>query len=530
MLSAKRILQSLLIMIIFILPLSPSDAQAKELDDPILEYSYHLKMDLSVIKSYVDRIFDTSKLDDDVAMEVEKIYQGLLNSGLCDLDEITMDCRFDKDMIFGKAMVSFQDTLAERGALNDFIISKPRMSMVRALVPEEDTIAWLTLMEPLKVKNIVHCFMEQCEIDKKKSHFGHCDAIKGQCQEIEKLIGDELNVIISDLKIPMMGDPIIKGGLVLSMADGVTKQDMNFLANFLDNLLVEESMATKKVSKWNSFDVVTYEDLDLGDNINPSFIIDKYYFIMASDIQTLEMLADHVLNPKRTASSKALPPVMNGMATLNVNKLMTAIPDGAFMAMSMMTDDDPHKGNIRDMIKNEDWGVVRFVRTHTPDGVLLSCSMNRSIYSLLYHVSIETMIMSYSEAFKYIYKAKEAEVKSNIHSIQIAIERHYVDFESYPPDSHALIEKGYLDEFPFNPYTDEPMIECGFPGSPGDFIYFPIFDDANEKVIGYKLIGFGRNASTSDKINNELLAKEGVIKEESDGEIDRVLIVLGSAY
>ncbi len=527
----KRILQSLLLMLVFILPLFPPDAQAQKLDDPILEYSYHLKVDLSVIKSYVDRIFDTTGLSKDQSAEIEKIYQKLLTSGLCDLEDITFDCRFERERIFGKALVKFQDSLAERGAINDFIQAQPKMSMVRALIPERETFAWLTLMEPVDVINMIHSFKEQCKPGEKKKECGNCKFFHDAFEKAEKLIGDEMNLVISDVEIPIMGEPVIKGGLIFSMAENITQKDMKMLAGIMDNIFVEENKATKKKSKWHSFDVVTYSDLDIPGDIEPSFIIDKYYFVMATDTETLEQLADHVLNPKRTAYSSVMPPVMNGMITFNVDKFIEIIPDDAFSTMTMMTGDGPHKGKIREMIESEDWGSVRFERSHTPDGVRLSCAMNRSIYSLVYHVSIEGMIMGLKENMKYIFKAKEAEVKSAVHSIQIGIERYSVDYSGkYPESAEQLITDGYMHAFPNNAFTDVPMIDCGFPGTPGNFMYVPIYDDEKVNVIGYQLMGFGGNDSNTDKINNDLLAKEGTVKEEPDGKIDKVLIVISSGY
>ncbi|MCD6216977.1 hypothetical protein J7L05_03835 [bacterium] len=527
----KRILQSLLLMLIFILPLFPANAQAQELDDPILEYSYHLKMDLSVIKSYVDRIFDTSGMSKDQTAEIEKIYQKLLSSGLCDLEDVTLDCQFEREWVLGKALVRFKDSLSERGAINDFVQPQSRMSMVRTLIPEQETLAWATVMEPGDAINLIHRFMEQCNPGEKKKECGKYKFFHGVSEKAEKLIGDEMNLIISDLEMPMMGEPVIKGGLIFSMAENITQKDMDMLAGIMDNIFIEENKATKKKSKWHSFDVVTYTDLGIPGDIEPSFIIDKYYFVMATDPETLEQIADHVLNPKRTAYSSVMPPVMNAMITFNVDKFMAIIPDDAFSAMTMMTGDDLHKGKIRELIENEDLGIVRFESSHTSDGVRLFCRMNRSIYSLIYHVSIEGMIMGLKENMKYMFKAKEAEVKSNTHSIQIAIERYAVDYAGqYPDDAEQLITKGYMSAFPINPYTDAPMVECGFPGTPGNFMYIPIFDDENVKVIKYELMGFGAEGNQADKINNDLLIEEGTVKEEPDGKIDKVLIVVQSGY
>jgi hypothetical protein len=108
------------------------------------------------------------------------------------------------------------------------------------------------------------------------------------------------------------------------------------------------------------------------------------------------------------------------------------------------------------------------------------------------------------------YRAKCAEVKQNLHAIQLAVERFAVDDPGsfYPSRIEDVIARGYLAEFPVNPFTGLPMrcievpqvapsdfeqLREAPPGAaPGDFFYYkrygrdgPQATDGNP--IGYSL-------------------------------------------
>ena len=95
-------------------------------------------------------------------------------------------------------------------------------------------------------------------------------------------------------------------------------------------------------------------------------------------------------------------------------------------------------------------------------------------------------------------KAPEAEVKSNVHTIQIALERYAVDHyddpetDTYPREIETLINEEYIVAFPPNPFKipDEMKeIEFGSDEWWGEFSYFPVIID--DRVIGYYLLGYG---------------------------------------
>ncbi len=97
-------------------------------------------------------------------------------------------------------------------------------------------------------------------------------------------------------------------------------------------------------------------------------------------------------------------------------------------------------------------------------------------------------------------KANEAEVKQNLHLIQLNIERYLIDRDGKYPDSlEQVIQAGYFDEFPENPFSYSPMREVNLSDNPedkaGNFTYLPESTDGT--ITGYTLLGYG-SINTTD--------------------------------
>lgn len=524
----KKTVFFVLIIVMSGLMMFTTGSVASELDDPILEYSYHIKIDLSVIKGLIEQACDPTGFTKSQAEKLTDVRDKLINMGLGDLKEVTFDFKFTDDQTVGMVDVRFLDSIASKGAFNDFVNTPPRGSAVRSAISEDKTLLWLTVMDPAAVMQLMHeCAKTLSSED--EGCFNDMPGMREMMAEIEQYVGNEMHLIISDVEISLMGDPVFHGALILKMPDGISDDEIKKLSVIMDNMIVEKLGAKKEMSKWESMDVVTYTDTGCPVEIKPSFIADKYWFILATDPETLNSIADDVLNPKRTAHSKKVkPPVMNGMFTINMDKLFSLIPDEAFGAMNMAFGENPHGGNMAEMIKSEDWGVVRLERKHSNNGVKINFTANREIYSLLYHTSVQAFILGIREEIKNEFKAKETQVSSKIRSIQTSLERYEVDNKEYPDDIEKLITDGYLTSFRRNTFTLEPMIDCGFPGTEGDFHYIPLMDEASDKITGYWLIGYGSSENEEDKLNNDSLEKDDVVIQEPDGKVDNVVIVLGS--
>lgn len=116
-------------------------------------------------------------------------------------------------------------------------------------------------------------------------------------------------------------------------------------------------------------------------------------------------------------------------------------------------------------------------------------------------------------------KATEAELKQNLHGIQLAVERYSIDHDGeYLSDITDVIGEGrYMDAFPANPYLKKGLedarvntrspewesmlqmqhVSLRSTNTPGSFAYIPITnidETGSEKVVGYDLLAFGDRA------------------------------------
>jgi hypothetical protein len=88
------------------------------------------------------------------------------------------------------------------------------------------------------------------------------------------------------------------------------------------------------------------------------------------------------------------------------------------------------------------------------------------------------------------YKSNCAEVKNNLHAIQLALERYSSDNNGdYPLSIETICITGYLQELPLNPFTGEPMrcISDADTAQSGDFSYEPQRTDGTTAATAYTL-------------------------------------------
>ena len=101
-------------------------------------------------------------------------------------------------------------------------------------------------------------------------------------------------------------------------------------------------------------------------------------------------------------------------------------------------------------------------------------------------------------------RTAEAEVKSNLRGIQIALERYCVENGNrYPAEINELITSEYITSFWKNPFSTEPMrpIEFGDPNFEGNFTYVPVI--VSGEVTGYSLLGYGYRQTYGEDVNGD---------------------------
>ena len=191
-------------------------------------------------------------------------------------------------------------------------------------------------------------------------------------------------------------------------------------------------------------------------------------------------------------------------------------------------DHDPGTPKSRDQVRTYEYfliaiislipyiGLVAFAAT-TFDGIarrrrgsggLIWTSFVCMTISTLYVIALPSYVGAREKAW-------EAETKSNLRTIQDALERWANDHEGlYPADIDLLIEDGYLATMPFKAGSARHIRNIAFGSSQfeGDFTYVQEIDD--DKIQGYFLVGYGSETSKGYDIN-------------CDGSDDHVIMVLG---
>jgi hypothetical protein len=415
--NTKRVFSLIGIVLFAVLIFSPQTAfaqkaSAAQLKDPILEYSYHMKIDLTSIRSTVDRILKLKDADPEVTARMDSIFSFIESLGLFDLDNVTMDCMFHEDSITSSTKVKFADSISSREGIRDVVFDPPSASVVRALIPEEETLAWFSVMNPALLIPVIEQVMNQPFDESCKEACPMMDTCLPFMKDFSKYIGDEAHAVLFNVDMSgAMEIPKIDAAFICSMDKSVSVDDMNKISSMIDNMFIGKFNAKKQVSKWETFDVTSFSDFGCPAPVTPSYIADKNFFIFATTEEALGKAAGYVLTPMRTAQS-GFPPVMNAMMTFNVDKIMKMVPTEAFGFLSMIDGTDSHKGNLPKYIQDENWGTVRVVRIHQNDGILVECSMNRSLYSLLFHIWREGMIMGIKEEIQMSNPVEESEPPS----------------------------------------------------------------------------------------------------------------------
>lgn len=116
-------------------------------------------------------------------------------------------------------------------------------------------------------------------------------------------------------------------------------------------------------------------------------------------------------------------------------------------------------------------------------------------------------------------KAKEAEVKQNLHVIQLGVEGYALDHGGhYPLEIGTDFLASYASRYgPSNPFTEDHRnmqpVPLGAPDPWGDFSYVPELTDG--EVTSYKLYAYGSEHTRGIDI-------------DGDGEGDHVILVLSS--
>jgi len=422
-----------------ILAISSPPARAQVFKDPLLECNYHEKIDLTWIQEFVNRMLESSGQDKEAKDEMKEKLDILMTLGLFDMKDVTFDCKLQGDQFTGKAILTTNPVSPKGSMLRDCLSISRRESWVRALIPEDKTLAWLSVTAPDEMFNLVEKYMgtlmECCECEEKPDEQEKaCPLTSGPVGDLlnslRAAMGNEAHIVLYDFNLGgvLVPNPKPYFAVIFDMRDDVQQKDLQAIKDSFQKVLVDTYKGEMEVTTWNSYEVRSFKNFGCPLDINPAIIVDKNYFIFATYPETLEETAGYVLTPVRTAQSK-LPEVMNGMMTINFNKLMKIIPfDSMTWMMTIhfnklmkiipfdcMTWMIPSEGeglkSLANQIKEENWGSFQMKRTHTDKSMICEFTMDRSMFSFLCQFGKEVMIMGFQESMKYKMKREKGKDK-----------------------------------------------------------------------------------------------------------------------
>lgn len=121
-------------------------------------------------------------------------------------------------------------------------------------------------------------------------------------------------------------------------------------------------------------------------------------------------------------------------------------------------------------------------------------------------IQVVVLALAVGAAWYSGYSERE-EAKRRAHEIQIAVERWGVDAQGgVPATLDELVQQGYLESVPINPYTKRALrcIPWGDPPSAGDVTYLPVFTAGNDQHYGgYVLIVYGPRCYAGEDIDGD---------------------------
>jgi competence protein ComGC len=124
-----------------------------------------------------------------------------------------------------------------------------------------------------------------------------------------------------------------------------------------------------------------------------------------------------------------------------------------------------------------------------------------SIIMLFIHLL--ALVIIYPSYSSIEYKSKERLVKDNTHLIENSVNNYLLDKNTLPLGVEELINTGYLDSMPMNPFTKNvtKIIKFKEPDYPGNITYIPVFQGSLSNC--YYLLAYGGNRTMGEDVDQD---------------------------
>ncbi len=204
----------------------------------------------------------------------------------------------------------------------------------------------------------------------------------------------------------------------------------------------------------------------------------------------------------------------NYFAYLNVDALILEVHN----VMKNLPINFDGKADIVDFLKTltaERLGSAEFNLSLEDAAVEYSFQAERKLLEVKYRAIKELMNFGLKQVKK---TASLEDNQENLTLLDNALTKYGEDFNGvFPENLEGLVQEGYIDKIPANPYTQEKMKEVPLGEySEGNYTYMPL--QGNDKIAGYYLFIYGGGEGTGyDVLTPENVKDEENFKPARDG-------------
>jgi len=534
--SLKSIKTLILTICIFPVLFFHGSVEAQTVKDPLLDYSCHVKFDLKWLHDMFRNALVTSDPEEKYKIKLKNKFDLFTETGIFDLESITIDCRLVDDRFIGTAKIETASDALDETMLQRIISLPPQASVVRALIPPDAPLVWLSAANPSEnldnAIDVLSFLFDKLLVPEERIGFTEesiqNDVFLNLSVKLNELMGDEAHFVLYGFKV-RYNLPQPEFAFVLALKDDISTKELENIKEIFITLLVEQGSGELSRSKWNDFEVLNFKGGNLLFEEALCVIVDKSYLIASPDLETLQKTAEFVLTPSRTAQSQ-LPIAMNCMLSVNLTKLieLTSNANFDFLFDFFRIYSGEEEDYYNKYLKDKELGAFQLIITNTSTGALIEFSIDRKSLSLLMQMIQELSGVNLRGSMSLIAGENDWITYNNFRTVNSLIDVYYIDHNNqYPTNINILVEGKQFSYLPTNPFTNEVVQNRTFSErAEGDFTYIPVIDTESGLIESYFLILYGDKTVGYDTINNDTLLTKGIVEKTSDGVVDDVLCVL----
>ena len=508
--------------------------EAATAENPLLEYSYHVKIDLRWLEDFFQKALVSDDPEEKYRTKMKDKFYLIENTGIFALDSITLDCRLEGDRFVGNSKIDVDINPEDESFFQMMVSNPPQLSVVRALIPQDEPFLWISAANPSATLEITEEFISSFEnlLSTEKKNENSEDSIRKTpifklLDELSEYTGNESHFVIYDY-INTDYDFSFEYAVISTLKEDITESEIEQIKGFFKSYFADNEGVELSTWKWENYDVLNFKEWE-SDNL--CLLVDKYYIIFSSSQESLRKTAEYVLTPSRTAQSQ-MPVPMNFMLIANLTKVMKCANYEDFEFLFGYSSSDQKENFFNKYLRRKRYGTLQLITINTTDGIYAEYSLDKTLANQIIRMLQGISGFNLKESMKSIVALNDMMTGWNLDRINSGIRFYYSEHNKQYPESIDSLMEHYKAKIKLsNPFTKEEMRNRAFSDrAEGDFTYIPIKDAQTGLIKKYYLIGYGDKTVNYDEIKNDVLINKGIIEMGSDGIVDDVMYVKSSEF